>query len=583
MSYANWGRVFTLRGLRGERMRKLAGSAPPGSQTGSTMRDVRPETDRAPADHARSYPHHPPVGRPATEQRAVTSLRPASDGPPAEERPPAAGGQPASQPSAGGAPVAGQPPAAGSSPAEIRPPVPSQPQPPQGGSLAPAPVAPATDLPPGESAQPSIAQPSSPPPAADVPPPADVPPSADVPSAASVPPPADEQPAAADEQPAADDQPPAVSEPPGDAAPGESTGDAEDDGTRVGTVVSAGRAASVPARRAEAGRPAEPASAPPSWPHVIATTVRLWFQRRKARRAGTRRRALVFGVAILVFAAGGLTFALVQGRGTAAKPRRTGPPALSPGAVAAAAGNRRAAATWVAAQVSHSVIVSCDPVMCTTLQQDGFPAGDLLSLTSAATDPLGSAVVVSTTALRNQFGRRLPDVYAPVVLATFGHGDARVDIRVEAPDGGRAYLVSQRADELARQQAGQQLLGNKDLHVSAAAGQEIAAGNLDSRVLITLATLAHEVHRVNVIAVGDSGPGASAGVPLRMVQISTLVSPGHPSANASYLKAVLAFLKAQQPPYLASVSVLNQGGASIVQVQFAAPSPLGLLGAQAAP
>src|SRR5580692_3119342 len=106
MSYANWGRVFTLHGgLRGERMRKLAGSAPPGSQTGSTMRDVRPETDRAPADHARSYPHHPPVGRPATEQRAVTSPRPASDGPPAEERPPAAGGQPASQPSAGGAPV----------------------------------------------------------------------------------------------------------------------------------------------------------------------------------------------------------------------------------------------------------------------------------------------------------------------------------------------------------------------------------------------------------------------------------------------------------------------------------------------
>src|ERR1700679_1626760 len=151
MSYANWGRVFTLRGLRGERMRKLAGSAPPGSQAGSTMRDVRPETDRAPADHARSYPHHPPVGRPATEQRAVTSLRPASDGPPAEERPPAAGRQPASQPSAGGAPV------------------PPQPPPPQGGSLAPAPVAPATDLPPDESAQPSSAQPSSPQPsAADV-------------------------------------------------------------------------------------------------------------------------------------------------------------------------------------------------------------------------------------------------------------------------------------------------------------------------------------------------------------------------------------------------------------------------------
>jgi hypothetical protein len=226
------------------------------------------------------------------------------------------------------------------------------------------------------------------------------------------------------------------------------------------------------------------------------------------------------------------------------------------------------------------VIVSCDPVMCAALQTDGFPAGDLLPLTATANDPLGSAVVMSTTALRNQFGRRLPDVYAPVILASFGHGDARVDVRVEAPDGGRAYLVAQRADLLARQQTGQELLGNKDLQVSAAAGTAIAAGNLDSRLLDTLATLATQVHRVNVIAVGDSGPGASAGVPLRMVQISALVSPGRPKQNAAYLKAVLSFLKAQQPPFLASVSVLHEGAASVVQVQFAAPSPFGLLGAQ---
>jgi hypothetical protein len=233
--------------------------------------------------------------------------------------------------------------------------------------------------------------------------------------------------------------------------------------------------------------------------------------------------------------------------------------------------------------VSHSVVVACDPVMCGVLQSDGFPAGDLLSLSASANDPLGSAVVVSTTALRNQFGYRLPDVYAPVVLATFGTGEARVDIRVEAPDGGRAYLVSQRADLLARQASGQQLLANKNLHVSAAAGAQIAAGSLDTRLLITLATLAAQVHRVNVIAVGDSGPGASAGVPLRMLQISALVVPRHPGQNASYLKAVLAFLRAQRPPFLASVSVLRQGGASVVQVEFAAPSPLGLLGARTAP
>jgi hypothetical protein len=388
--------------------------------------------------------------------------------------------------------------------------------------------------------------------------------------------PADDSPASdspASDSPAAADQPASQGPPPaGPAEPGVPGASTPRPGTpRPGTPPPA------------APRPAAPkAAAPkePSWPHVIATTLRLWLQRRVAGRPGARRRAVVFGAVIIVFAAGGLTFALAQRQpAPAPRPARSSAPAqLSPGAVAA---NRQAAATWVAAQVSHSVVVSCDPVMCAALQADGFPAGDLLSLSASANDPLGSAVVVSTTALRNQFGSRLPDVYAPVVLAAFGTGPARVDVRVEAPDGGQAYLVTQRADQLARQASGQQLLANKNLHVSAAAGEEIAAGNLDTRLLITLATLAAQVHRVNVIAVGDSGPGASAGVPLRMVELSMLVEPGHPGQNAAYLKAVLAFLKAQRSPFLASVSVLRQGGDNVVQVEFAAPSPLGLLGTTA--
>jgi hypothetical protein len=413
--------------------------------------------------------------------------------------------------------------------------------------------------------------------------------------------PAAEQPPATPSRPASDSPPASDTAPPagpGPAGPGpaEPPGDAEadavpprdfwaDDDVPVISDARAGPGARATASSSKPGTPKARRDKQPSWPSVIATTLRLWLQRRVARRPGARRRAAVFGAVILVFAAGGLTFALAQ-RPPAPAPRparSSAPPQLSPGAVAAAAANRQAAATWVAAQVSHSVVVACDPVMCAALQSDGFPAGDLLSVNAAANDPLGSAVVVSTTALRNQLGHRLPDVYAPVVLATFGTGQARVDVRVEAPDGGQAYLVTQRADQLARQASGQQLLANKHLRVSAAAGEEIAAGNLDTRLLITLATLAAQVHRVNVITVGDSGPGASAGVPLRMLEISTLVAPGHPGQNASYLKAVLAFLKAQRPPFLASVSVLHQGGDTIVQVEFAAPSPLGLLGAGAAP
>jgi hypothetical protein len=455
------------------------------------MRDARPATDRALADHARSVPNG---GHPAPEQRAATRHHPAGDASPAGDSVPPAGHPAADQPPPGYRPAPG----AGPDPAQ--PPGDAEP-----GAVPPHDIGAAEGVPVSSGAR--VGPAAGPPPSTPEP---------------STPPP------------------------------------------------------STP----KAARPKQP-----SWPRVIATTLRLWLQRRIAGRPGARRRAAIFGAVIIVFAAGGLTFALAQGHPAAApRPARSAPPPqLSPGAVAAAAANRQAAATWVAGQVSHSVVVACDPVMCAALQSDGFPAGDLLSLSASANDPLGSAVVVSTTALRNQFGSRLPDVYAPVVLATFGTGEARVDIRVEAPDGGRAYLVSQRADLLARQASGQQLLANKNLHVSAAAGAQIAAGSLDTRLLITLATLAAQVHQVNVIAVGDSGPGASAGVPLRMLEISTIVSPGHPSQNTSYLKAVLAFLKVQQPPFLASVSVLHQGGDSIVQVEFAAPSPLGLLGARTAP
>jgi hypothetical protein len=338
-----------------------------------------------------------------------------------------------------------------------------------------------------------------------------------------------------------------------------------------------------PARRpvgsgpAGSRRPPDPVK-PPSWPTVIATTIRLWL-RRRARR-GRLRRAAIFGTVIVVFAAGGLTYALARNTSNPPKPRpapASRPPALSPAALAAATANRLAAATWVAAQVSHSVVVACDPVMCASLQADGFPAGDLLPLTAAASDPLGSAVVMSTIALRSQFGSRLPDVYAPVVLATFGTGETRVDVRVEAPGGAQSYLAAQRADELARQAAARQLLGNKGLHVSGLALQEIAVGNLDSRLLMLLAALTAQLHTVTIAAVGDSGPGASPGVPLRMVDINALVPPAHPNQGL-YLLAVLNFLKVQQPPFLPSVTVLREPGRTLIQIVVAAPSPLGLLG-----
>lgn len=333
----------------------------------------------------------------------------------------------------------------------------------------------------------------------------------------------------------------------------------------------------------------------PSWARVIATTLRLWLQRRIPGRRdgdGQRRRAMgrragTFGVVILVFAAGALTIALAQGRissgshDSSTSPHHARPARLGTPGLAQAATNRKNAAVWVTAQVGSSVIVSCDPLMCTDLQASGFPVGNLMSLGVSATDPMGSQIVVSTTALRSQFGNRLPDVYAPVVVASFGSGAARVDVRVDAPEGSQAYLVAQRADFLARQASGKQLLRNKFLHVSGVSRQDIAAGHVDSRLLITLAALTGQQHQVYVSRFGDGGPDL-ASAPLRMVRIAALI-PRKPGKPHTYLTAVLKFFRSEQAPFKAQTTTLHQATKTLVQIQFAAPSPLGLLGAHATP
>ena len=294
-------------------------------------------------------------------------------------------------------------------------------------------------------------------------------------------------------------------------------------------------------------------------------------------RTGT---ALAAASALMVLSAAGLSgFLSHGGRATAVVP------AAAPSAPTTAV--RRQAAAWITRQVSRSAIVSCDPAMCAALRTQAFPAGNLLTLQPSAEDPLGSDVVVATAAIRSQFGSRLAGVYAPGVAAAFGTGNAAIQIRVIAPDGAAAYRSSLRADLLARQAAGAQLLRNQDIRVTAAVRKQLTAGQVDSRLLTTLAALAAQ-HPLRIVAFADSGPGASPGMPLRMAEIS---APGGGAATASpgpgharFLRSVLAFLRAQLPPYLAaSTRAIRTGdGQDVVQVEFASPSPLGLLTAGAA-
>jgi hypothetical protein len=236
-----------------------------------------------------------------------------------------------------------------------------------------------------------------------------------------------------------------------------------------------------------------------------------------------------------------------------------------PAPVAQAIAVRGQVAAWVAQQVSSGAILACDPAMCAVLVRHGIPAGRLLVLGPAAADPLGSAVVLATSAVRGMFGNRLASVYAPEVLASFGSGQARIDIRAVAPDGAAAYLAALATDLRARRVAGRQLLRDAQLSFSGAARAQLTAGQVDARLLITLATLAAS-EPVRVAAFLDDGPGASPGLPLRAAELT---------AGPSAAGRIGAFFRAQRPPYQPTVT--DSQAAPVLTVRFSAPAPLGLL------
>ncbi len=331
----------------------------------------------------------------------------------------------------------------------------------------------------------------------------------------------------------------------------------------------------------------EPAQ--PSWSSVVATTLRLWAQRRLARLRSqpwlARRRwrpVALLTVVVLAVVAVAVTVLLSHRASPGHKPTRSSGSAhnSSSAARALAATARHKAAVWVSHQVSTDAIVSCDPAMCAALQARGVPASRVLVLRTGQADPLGSDVLMATAAVRNQFGSRLAGVYAPVVLAAFGSGAARIEIRVVAPDGAPDYLAALSVDVKARVTAGAQLAHNPRVHTTAAARAQLSAGLVDARVLATLAALAAQ-HQLDVIQFGDGpGPGAGAGVPLRSADIAWTPKPG--SSHKVTLRSLLGFLQAQRPPYRPSVvkEVTSTAQQIVLRVEYSAPSPLGLLGSR---
>ncbi len=313
----------------------------------------------------------------------------------------------------------------------------------------------------------------------------------------------------------------------------------------------------------------------PSWPTVAATTFRLWLQRRNGRGrrlASRRKRGVLVLSAIAAMALGALVTLAFTGYETqspAARPSDAAQSTVSSSQLQIAQANRQQAAAWVATQVLPGTDIECDTLMCAALQAAGVSAGNLLVMQTTTQDPLGVSVVVATSAVRNQFGSRLASVYAPLLMAQFGTGPERIEIRYIAPDGTASFEKSLAPDRAARIAAGEQLLTNKRVQESAAARNALLTGNVDPRLLITLPALAHEIP-VRLVTFDDSSPGAA--VPLRGAELSASAPAG--------LSAILAFLAAQQAEYKPSLfkKVELADGHWIVIVQYDAPGWMGFKG-----
>jgi hypothetical protein len=303
--------------------------------------------------------------------------------------------------------------------------------------------------------------------------------------------------------------------------------------------------------------------AEPSWGRVLVNTVRLEVARRRGA-SGSRpwhargRGRWRFAALVLALAGAAVTVLWLTGGLTGTLSGAARGPAAGPGLPSLARAQARAAA-WIAGQVSGNAIVACSPGMCAALQEQGVAAARLMPLRPAASSPRGATVLVTSPPVSGQLAGR----YAPALIASFGSGANLVEVRAVEPGGVTAYRAALRADLAARRAAGSQLLRNPHIRFAGPGAAQLRAGEVDSRLLATLAALAAQ-YSFRVTSFGGAAPGAPA--LFRQVAI-TGIGPGLPAA--------LAMVRGQNPPYLpAHATAVGQTGLS---VEFAAPSPLGLL------
>jgi hypothetical protein len=292
-------------------------------------------------------------------------------------------------------------------------------------------------------------------------------------------------------------------------------------------------------------------------------------RRRANGRASRRWRAAALLTLILLAAgAGGVAFTLFR-RG--APSERLSGNQISPLAAEAAA--RTKAITWILNQVSPAAIVSCDAQVCADLVSNGFPLSEVSQLGPGSNDPLGSTLLVATATVRNQFDGRL-SLYAPALIASFGTGNARIDILWIYPDGAAAYRAALPAALRARKVGDAQLLRNGNIRLSATAREQLLSGQVDPSLPLLLAIMAHS-HPVYIADFASQSPGGGPASLLRWVDLATTVNGAHLTSAAylAWMRSVIGTQRAEYRPFWVHPVTLRTGQAAL-RIGYGAPSPL---------
>jgi hypothetical protein len=210
--------------------------------------------------------------------------------------------------------------------------------------------------------------------------------------------------------------------------------------------------------------------------------------------------------------------------------------------------------------------------MCQALRADGVPAADLQVLKPGGGDPLRSRVIVVTPAVTKMVGTKFLTADAPAAIASFGSGNRQISVRMIYPQGAAAYAAALRQDIADRKANERTLLENPRVTALPAARRQLQGGQVDSQLLLTLAQLASQ-WPLSIVAFGDRAPGASPGVPLRSADLAVT---GDAAGRARQMSAFAHQLQ----DFFASArirAVRLANGQDVVQVEFAAPSPFGVL------